>query len=181
MAAAAAGGATAATLSESDMAGGAFGASWDRLTEVGAGVTTIAGTGSQNSFDNFVLTGLSGGAQDISLRFAAPGDIGHSYSAGGTILYSTQAFKYGWDGNRLGSVQVDYSKPEQSLILSLGDDFAGLLYLALNFTHGSDLAYTIGLPAGASVAPIPLPAGLVLLGSAIGALGLAQMRRRKAA
>jgi hypothetical protein len=171
-----AGAAQAATLTEGDMPGGAFGASWDKPTVVGAGITGIVGTGSQNAFDNFVLTGLPGGAQDITFLFTAPEGIGWSYSAGGNILYSLEPFAHGWDGKGAGVVQLDWFRREQSLVLSLGEEFSGTLYLALNFTHGANLGYAIGLPGaagtGPSPAPVPVPAGMVLLGSGLMAFGV---------
>ena len=176
-----AGAAPAATLSEADMPGGAFAGSWASPTEVGAGITAVSGTGSQNSFDNFVFTGLPTGAQQITLDFTAPAGIGDSYSAGGSILYSFQPFRYGWDGATLGTVHIAPSSPSKSLVLALGDGFAGPLYLALNFTYGANLAYNIGAPSNAAtVAPIPLPAGFLLIGSALAAAGLLRIRSRAA-
>jgi hypothetical protein len=183
-----AGAAQAATLTEGDMPDGSFGASWDKPTVVGAGITGISGTGSQNAFDNFVLTGLPGGAQDITFLFTAPEGIGWSYSAGGNILYSLEPFAHGWDGQGAGVVQLDWNTRAQSLVLSLGEDFSGPLYLALNFTHGSNLSYAIGLPGtagvagpGPSPAPVPVPAGMVLLGSGLVVFRVLALRRRVAA
>ena len=69
-------------------------------------------------------------------------------------------------------------------VIALGDSFSGKLYLALNFTHGSDLAYTIGVPSNATpvtASPVPVPGGVVLIGSAVAALaGLGLARRRRA-
>lgn len=172
----AAAGAQAATLNEADMAGGAFGASWSAPTKVDAGIDTIVGTGRQNQFDNFVFA-LPAGAQRLTFDFAAPKVAGHSYSAGGEILYSATPFRWGWDGARAGAIQVDYSKPQQSFALDLAKDFIGTLYLALNFTHGSDLSYSISAPSNAP-APVPLPAGLVLIGTAAAALGAVRLARR---
>lgn len=175
--------ASAATLNESAVAGGAFGNRWDRPTEVGAGYGAITGTGRQNAFDNFVFTGLRAGAQKLTLSFAAPGGIGYSYSAGASVLYADKPFRWGWDGTYASNVQVDYYNPGRTVALDLGDGFSGKLYLALNFTHGSDLAYTIGVPSNApsAVAPVPLPGGALLIGSAAAVLGgLGFVRRRQA-
>jgi hypothetical protein len=175
----------ASTLNEADMPGGAFGASWNTPTTVGAGVTAITGTGNQNWFDNFVLTALPAGAQTISLTFTAPAGIGWSYAAGGNILWATQPFRWGWDGTTLGTVHTDYYTRSRSIDLVLGPSFSGSLWLALNFTYGSNLAYTVGLPSNAVVAPaptpapVPLPAGLWLIGSALGIIGLAARRGRR--
>jgi hypothetical protein len=178
---AAASGATAATLNEAALAGGRFGGLWSAPTEVGAGFDTIRGTGEQNVYDNFVFTGLPSGAQTLSFRFSAPDGYDHSYSAGGTILYSDRPFRWGWDGTTAGTVQVDYHRPAGDYLLGLGDSFSGNLYLALNFTHGSKLAYTISAPSNATTSPVPLPAGALLIVSGTAALAAAGLRRRPAA
>lgn len=182
-AALAGGAASAATLTEAAVTGGAFSGRWDSPTEVGQGFETITGTGNQNAFDNFVFTGLPSGTQKLSLTFAAPEGIGYSYSAGGAVLYADDPFRWGWDGTSANSFQIDYHTRSRSYDLTLGDDFSGKLYLALNFTHGSNLAYTIGAPSNASpVAPVPLPAGAVLAGSGTALLaGLGLSRRRRPA
>ena len=173
----------AVTVKEADAPGGAFSASYTSATQIGAGVETITGTGSQNAFDNFVFTGLPSGAQKLTLTFTAPEGIGYSYSAGGAVLHDSQAFDYGWDGTYGANVQVDYYSRSRSYEIALGDTFSGRLYLALNFTHGSGLAYTIGVPTNATpvtASPVPLPAGAVLIGSAAAALlGLGIARRRR--
>lgn len=171
-------GASAAVLSETDVKGGAFGPSWKKLTEVGAGITGITGTGSQNVFDNFHFTALPTGAQKIDLRFWAPDGIGNSYSAGGKVLFSQKKFEWGWDGKELGGFQLDLKGgTSAALTLLLGDEFKGELYLALNFTHGKAISYAIDL--GTSVAPVPLPAGVLLIGTALGGLGLLRARSRR--
>ncbi len=179
--------ARAATLSEADLPSGAFGASFDRPAAVAAGYETVIGTGSQNRFDTMVFTDLAKGVQSIGFTFSAPASAGHSYSAGGAILFSETPFRYGWDGARLKqAIQVDYRNPKQSLTLDLADSFGGTLYLALNFTHGSDLAYSILAPGNAAriapaPAPVPIPPALLLIGAAFGALGLVARRRRRSA
>lgn len=184
-AALAGGAASAATLTESAVTGGAFGPRWDRPTEVGRGFDSITGTGNQNAFDNFVFTGLPSGAQKLTLTFTAPEGIGYSYSAGASVLYATQPFRWGWDGTYAKGAQIDYYTRSKSYDLNLGDDFSGKLYLALNFTHGSNLGYTIGAPSNAvsvSPAPVPLPAGAVLAGTGATLLaGLGLLRRRRPA
>jgi len=177
--------AQAATLTESSVSGGAFGGAWNSLTTVDAGFDAISGTGSQNQFDNFVFT-LPAGHQTLSFDFTAPSSYDHSYSAGGQILYSTTPFRWGWDGAYAqNAIQMDYYKPKQSFTLDLADFAGGSLYLALNFTHGN-LAYNVAVPGnalagGPTPAPVPLPAGLVLLGTGIAALGGMAARRRRSA
>lgn len=175
--------APAATLTEASLPGGAFGARYDTPTVIGAGIERISGTGSQNVFDNFVFTALPKGAQTLTLSFSAPAGIGYSYSAGGAVLYDTQAFDYGWDGAYAGTVQIDYYQRQKSLDLALGNSFSGKLFLALNFTHGRDLAYTISVPSNAVAAmppPVPLPPSALLIGAAVAGLGALRLRRRPA-
>ncbi len=175
------------------MPGGAFGAAWNTPTAVDPGVTAITGTGSQNRYDTFMF-GLPSGAQTISLTFTAPQGIGWSYAAGGSILYSTTPFRWGWDGTMLASIHTDFYTRSRSVDLDLGPGFGGSLWLALNFTYGSNLAYTIGLPSNAApvndegtitvgpepdpLVPVPLPAGGLLLAASLAMLGRAGRRRQ---
>lgn len=168
----------AATLNEADVPGGAFSPSWSSPTEVGAGFDAISGTGSSGVFDNFVFTALPSGAQTLNFAFSAPAGHGDSYSAGGEVYYSNSAFRWGWDGSKAGVVQLSHAKPTSSFNLSLGDNFSGLLYLAMNFTHGN-LSYNIAVPSNAAISPVPLPAGLVLMGT--GVVALLGLRRRRSA
>jgi hypothetical protein len=171
----------AATLTESDYPGGAFSGAWSNPTEVGAGFTGVAGTGNQNQPDIFRFTALPAGAQTITLAFTAPAGIDQSYSAGGSVRYAFTPFRHEWDGTQADWVQVGAYKPGQLVTLTLADSFAGPLYLGLFFTHGKDLAYNISVPSNAagSLAPVPVPAGILLLGSALGAIGLAGLRGRR--
>lgn len=179
----AASGSAAATLSEADAPGGAFGASWDIPTVVDAGYDVIEGVGDQNRFDNFVFA-LPRGAQKVGFEFTAPKGAGNSYSAGGTILYSAEPFRWGWDGTKAASIQVDFGKPSQSFAFALAEGFGDKLYLALNFTHGADLAYRVSAPfnaKGTAPAPVPLPTGLLLMATAAAALGAVRVARRGSA
>ncbi len=174
----------AATLTEAESAAGNFSRSWSAPTEIGNGYENVAGTGWQNDPDIFVFTGLRSGRQDLVLNFTAPEGIDQSYSAGGSVNYGFSPFKHEWDGQAADWVQVDYYTREKSVVVSLGESFAGALYLALNFTHGSNLAYNISAPGNAALtptAPIPLPAGVLLIGSAIGVIGLVRARSRRQA
>lgn len=174
--------ASAATLSEADAPGGAFSGLWSAPTVVGSGYDVVQGVGAGNQFDNFVFT-LPAGAQRITFNFTAPAGADYSYSAGGQILTSESPFRYAWDGAYASGVQVDYYNQTQSYALDVAPSFGGTLYLALNFTHGANLAYNISVPSNANVspAPVPLPAGIWLIGSAVAALGgVGALRRRKA-
>jgi hypothetical protein len=176
------GAAGAATLTESATAGGAFSPRWDRPTEVARGFETIRGTGSGNVFDTFLLSDLPAGPQKLTLTFTAPDKIGYAYSAGGAVLHSGSAFRWGWDGTYAANFQIDYYHRSRSYDLNLGDSFSGKLYLALNFTHGTDLAYTIAVPSNASPttpSPVPLPGGAALMAGAVAALGALGLARRR--
>lgn len=187
----AASGAAAATLNETDMPGGAFSASWAAPTVVGAGITTITGTGNQNQFDNFVLTGLPSGAQSVVMTFSAPAGAGYSYAAGGSILWSTQPFRWGWDGTYATPIYAGYWMPNETVALSLGSAFSGPLYLALNFTYGQNLGYSIALgsvalppppPVNEVPAAVPVPGAVASLGAGLAMLGaLAHRRKRRTA
>lgn len=178
--------AEAATLTEASMAGGAFGSAWDSPTTVDAGYDVITGTGNQNQYDNFVFT-LPAGHQSLSFDFSAPSGFGDSYSAGGAILYSATPFGWSWDGTVAAGFDVNSLAPARTFTLDLADFQGGSLYLALNFTYGSDLAYNIGVPGNAlpiepgTPAPIPLPAGALFIGTGIAALTALGARRRKTA
>ncbi|WP_168219769.1 PEP-CTERM sorting domain-containing protein [Pseudotabrizicola formosa] len=184
-----AGAAQATTLLESDL--GDFSNSWQTPTAIGAGVTSVSGTWSgSNDYDIFSFKFLPVGQQTLTLIFDAIPGFGYSYSAGGSVLFSTSAFRWGWDGTAAagGGVSFGYNNagtPIQRTI-ELGDDFAGQLWLGLYGTHSNPLRYTISssaLPAPADAAPavVPVPATLALMLTALGGLGVLALRRRKAA
>jgi len=176
-----AGHAGAATLNEASVPGGSFGSSWADLTTVAAGYDTITGTGAQNQYDNFLFA-LPAGPQSLTFNFTAPADFGDSYSAGGSILYSATPFRSGWDGTHATGFDVNTHQPSRAFTLDLPDFEGGSLYLALNFTYGNDLGYSISVPGNAiAPAPIPLPAGAALLATGVAALLGFGARRRPAA
>lgn len=176
-------GANGATLNELSVAGGDFSDAWSAPTVIGNGYDTIAGTGAGNNFDMLAFTGLSSGAQRLTFDFSAPAVRDWSYSAGGALLYSTQPFRWGWDGVWAGTFQTSYWTPNAQVTLDLGPAFAGTLYVGLYFTHGSNLAYTISAPGNALVAPppvasVPVPASAIVLLGGLAALGGLRRRRR---
>jgi len=179
--------ALSATLNEASLPGGAFSSSWSNPTTIANGYDTITGTGAGNQFDIFAFTGLASGAQSLTFNFAAPSGIGWSYAAGGNLLYSTQPFRWGWDGTTFGVVNSNYYTPNQQVTLNLNAAFAGTLYVGLYFTYGSNLGYSISVPGNAALPPpvsgVPLPAagGLMLAGIAgLGGLGARRKRSQGA-
>ncbi|WP_425052681.1 hypothetical protein [Psychromarinibacter sp. S121] len=170
----------AVTVTEADV--GEFSSNWAAPTVLGDGVTSVSGTGAGNAYDILLLTGLASGAQTLSFSFEGPSGADYSYSAGGSIRYSETPFRWGWDGQDGGSFATTYYDLTDSLEIVLGDAFGGVLYLALYFTHGQDLAYTFSSSASVDAidpAPVPLPAAGLLLGGALALFGAAAARRRR--
>ena len=181
--------AAAVTLSESDAPGGAFSADRNSPTVVPAGIGSVAGTGLANRPDIFRFEGLPTGPVTLSFVFEAPATVGWSYAAGGQILWREDPFRWDWDGAYGPAFHLDYYTRERTVSLTLPEDFAGALHLALMFTYGQ-LSYGIDLPVlptlddvpAASrdpVAAVPVPAAALLLPSALAALLLAFRRRRE--
>jgi hypothetical protein len=177
--------AMAATMHEGDVAGGSFSKSFAAPTVLGAGVTGVTGTGAQGAHDFFVFK-LPAGAQTLTFAFAAPEGIRPSYSAGGTIMTSTAPFRWGWDGTRAGAFQLDRRTPAVTQRLTLDAGFAGTLHVALYFTHGRDIAYSVRSDANRAAPPpvappvsvVPLPGAGALMLTALGMAGIAARRRR---
>lgn len=193
---------------------GNFSDSWVSPTAVAGGAASVAGTGAPDwlggdRIDVFHFTGLAPGAASIVFDFALTGpyDPNAYVNGGGSIYVSYVPFSgaYYVDpgvGRVLGSqdllagnFDVTYNPWEapnasnrgaSSFTLDLGEDFAGDLFLALDFTYGR-VDYKINLPAGTvsgedtGAAAVPLPAaGWLLVAGVAGLAGLAA-RRRKAA
>jgi hypothetical protein len=166
----------AVTLAETSAA--PFGGRWSAPTAVAPGVSRIEGTGAQNVHDFLVLADLAAGAQTLTFTFAAPERVDWSYSAGGQVLWSEDAFRWGWDGATAFAFGLDHGVRSAVATLALGEAFAGgALHLGLYFTHGA-LAYAIEAPSNAFNAPaaVPLPAAGLLL--VVAAAALAALRRR---
>jgi hypothetical protein len=141
----------AGELSEADLPGGEFSADYSAPTRIPAGVDRIKGTGGVGS-DDYLLFNLAPGAQTVVFEFRVPEGIGYSYSAGGVVLYAMAPFAYEWDGTHLPEpIRLDHRRRQQSLTIALPDSFGGRLFLALNFTHGEDIAYALSVPANAPV------------------------------
>lgn len=181
--------AAASVLSEADAP---FSRSWSQPTEIGQGADAILGTAEvQNGHEFIVLTGLRAGGQTLSFTFETPDWAlsSDSYSAGGQILWSTDPFRWAWDGTSAGAFQLDRWTTERTVDVILGDDFAGPLYLGVFLTHGSDVAWNAFAPGNAAIptpampAPgvVPLPAGMWLMIAALALLvGLGRRKGRAA-
>jgi hypothetical protein len=144
----------AATLDEADLPGGEFSADHRAPTRVPAGIERVRGTGGIGS-DDYLLFDLPPGARSLVLDFRAPEGIGYSYSAGGVVLFDTEPFAYEWAGTQLPvPIRLDHRRRRQSMTIALPDAFGGRLYLALNFTHGEGIAYSLRVAVPEPTAPV---------------------------
>lgn len=172
--------AAAATISEGSFAGGDFSGTAMAPTAIAGGFDTVTGTIGGGDNDILAFTGMATGAQQVTLSFAAPGGIGWSYISGGSVLYSTQPFRWDWDGTFAGSFATALWSPTSSVTINLGAGFAGSLYLAL-YSWGDISSYSISAPGNAAPAAVPLPAAGLLLGGAVAGVGALRRRGKRAA
>lgn len=189
------GAATAATVRESDV--GDFSNDLKNPTVIAAGVTAVSGMWSGSNDHDFLSFGfLPAGKQILTLVFEAMPGFGYSYSAGGAIRFKNSPFLWGWDGDTsLAAVDFNYNTAGTPIVrtIELGDDFGGQLWLGLYGTNRNPLTYNISSSAWAaapvlspelspapdlSPAIVPVPAGLALMLTALGGLGVLALRRR---
>jgi hypothetical protein len=142
---------TATVFTEAALPGGEFSADYRVPTRIPAGADRVFGTGGVGS-DDYLRFDLSAGAQSVVLEFRAPEGIGYSYSAGGVVLFDTQAFAYEWAGTQLPvPIRLDHRRRQQSMTITLPESFDGRLFIALNFTHGEDIAYALSVSGNVPV------------------------------
>lgn len=177
--------ALAATLDEASLPTGQFSGSWSTPTAIGTGYDLITGKGRANQFDNMVFTALPTGAQSLTFDFFGPPGNRPSYAGGGSILYSTSPFRWGWDGTLAGVVGLFGANATDQVVLNLGPSFGGTLYVALNFTYGNNISYAITVPQNVPPPPpppppstVPLPASGLALAGGLGLAGLWLRRKR---
>ncbi|KIO48490.1 VPLPA-CTERM sorting domain-containing protein [Nitrosospira sp. NpAV] len=197
-------------------AGGNFSNNWVAPTVVATGTTGVTGTGAPewmggDRLDIFQFSGLVPGATSIVFDFSLTGPYNPSAyeNGGGTIYYSYVPFSgayyvdqgdgkvHGSQDLLAGNFDVTYNpwdaanasnRGTSSFTLDLAKEFAGNLFLALDFTYGR-VSYNINSLSWATpgngtgpvdipveAAPVPLPAtGWLLLA---GLVGLAANRRK---
>lgn len=107
-----------------------------------------------NQYDILHITGLNPGAQTITLSFSGVSAYtGGYYGAGGTIMFSANAFRWNWDGTYGGTYSVGYNSGPgyscrsltSSTTLTLTSAFTGDLYLGLANDWGNGLSYSVDL------------------------------------
>ena len=183
---------SAATLTEADYGGFSHNSGWvwgssaSSSSEIGYGYTSVSGTGVSNQHDFLRFTGLPTGAQTVSISFGYVPDA--TSNNRDVSVYWSPFVVCNWCGTGLGKFSMNAQNPTRDYTLTLGDDFAGDLFLQLNFLSGTGIYYNITgsgfaamsdpTPPSGSAPAVPLPAGVWLGLSALAALGL--LRRRRA-
>lgn len=174
--------ASAATVNEGSLSGGDFSSTYGSPTAIASGVGTITGTLVTGDRDFLSFSGMTTGAQTVTLSVAATG-AGPLWL--GSILYSTVPFTSDTSGT-IGGTIVMYNIPPtlismtQTLSFNLGATFGGTLFLALDQQMGGGISYALGIPGNVPPA-VPLPATALLLGGAIAGLGASRRRGKRAA
>ncbi|QDY68597.1 hypothetical protein [Qingshengfaniella alkalisoli] len=174
----------AATLNEADLASRQVSSDWSRPSEIVDGYDQFIGYGYGHGNEYLYFSGLRAGAQQVKLTLALPEGVNDQWSTM-NLNYKTTPFQYsGFEGATPGQFQLNPNTTrETSYTISLGDEFSGALYLALHFNNGP-MTYFIEAPGNTGfqpqppTTPVPLPAGVLLLGSAVAGLGGATALKR---
>lgn len=179
---------SAATINETDFAGG-FGSANQNFnptyTQIGTGFDVVNGTSRANNFDFIQFNSLNAGAQTVSFTLSLITPNANAFSnAGGEIRYSTSRTTGPYTNNLSAgffSLQsgrnVNPVVTSATLSFSLDNSFAGGdLFVNVLQTFGNrSVAYSLGVPGNLpATVPIP-PAGLLL----VTALGLVLLRRSR--
>ena len=181
---------SAATINETDFAGGFASASQNfnpTYAQIGSGFDVVNGTSSANAFDFIQFTSLNAGAQTLSftLNLLAPNANANS-NAGGEIRYSTTQTTGPYTNNvSAGFFALQSGRninpviSSTTLSFSLDNSFAGGdLFVNVLQTYGNrSVAYSLGVP-GNLPATVPIPPAGLLLASVLG-LGLLRRWRRR--
>ena len=160
---------------------GDFSSVFGEPTAIASGVGTVNGTLGSSDRDFLSFTGMTTGAQSVSLSLSALG-AGPIWT--GSLLYSTTPFTSNTSGLFGGTILMLNFPPvlvsmTQTLSFNLGATFGGTLFLAINQQSGTGIAYSLNIPG--NVPAVPLPATALLLGGAVAGIGSLRRKGRRAA
>ncbi|EAQ01494.1 hypothetical protein OB2597_01357 [Pseudooceanicola batsensis HTCC2597] len=183
--------ASAVTLTEADYGGFSNSSGYPHsgwtFSEIGSGYTAVSGTGEQNRHDFLHFSGLTPGAQTVTISFGYTPDASTN-NRDVSVNWATSAFQ-AWSPPSIPSPQMSMNaaNPTREVTLNFGNDTTTDLFLQINFLSGTGVFYNVTSSAFASdpspqpgTPAVPLPAGVWLGLSALGALGLLGRRRRAA-
>ncbi|MEM8790296.1 MAG: hypothetical protein AAGE80_01665 [Pseudomonadota bacterium] len=171
----------AVTFNEADPAlvpGGDFSNDFANPTVIGPGFdSSTSARGVNDPADFFVFTAFPPGEQTISFLFEPETPVGPTefgFNAGGELLVGFEPFTGPFNGTSLGNFQLTFNSLSAETEFLTPIDFEGTLFIAFNFTNGTNISLSV---QGPPATIIPLPPGLLLL--LMGLLGLGAIRRRR--
>ncbi len=168
-------GVQAATLNETDLAGG-FSSNANSYTQVGSGFDEIEGTLLNGEDDFLQFTDLAAGAQTVSFTFELLSNANNAQASGRLRYFESFSSNPFSPGTAVGDFNLNpRNNTSQTLSFSLPTTFAGgdLFVAVLSFSsNGLPYSYSASVPGNAAApAPVPVPAtGLMLLAALAGAL-----------